>query len=205
MTASSSTPSPADPQPASPAGRKARRVLTREDWIDTATDLLASKSVDAVKIEVLATTLHITIGSFYYHFKDRNDLLLGVLQRWHERTTAHVVQSAANLTIDQAVQRLLSLPLHGSTARRAAMIEFAIRSWARADTVAHDVVSEVDRQRLAYYARAFQKAGYGKADAANKAFLVYSFQLSQALLWDAQDEKSRKKQLRHFKSLILGA
>lgn len=189
------------PQPAKRA--KPRRILSADDWIDAATDLLISKSVDAVRVETLAKELGITIGSFYYHFKDRNDLLSKMLKRWHERTTAQVVLSYGDLAPEDALHEILSLPFHGLTARRAAMVEFAIRAWARRDEMARQAVREVDEQRLAYYTKGFQKIGYGKAEASNRAFLVYSYQISQSLLWEVNDEKARKRQLNFAKELLL--
>jgi len=183
--------------------KKPRRLLTRDDWIDAATEILVSKSVDAIHPATLAKELGITIGSFYYHFKDRNDLLVSVLNKWHENTTAQVVRSYGDLPIDQAVNEILSLPFHGLTARRAAMVEFAIRAWARRDEMARQAVKEVDEQRIAYYTAALQKLGFSKAEASNRAFLVYSFQLSQAILWEVNDDKARKRQLAFAKKLFL--
>lgn len=197
---------PTDPpqaQPVAPKKRKPRRILTPDDWVDAATNLLVSKSIDAVRIDLLAKSLEITIGSFYYHFKDREDLLLHVLKKWHETTMTQVLQSSADLPFDQGVQQILSIPFHGETARRAAMVEFAIRGWARRDDLARKVVSEVDRERLATFTVAMQKAGYSKAEAGNRAFLAYSFQLSQALLWEAQDDKARKSQMAYVKKIVL--
>lgn len=191
--------------PESPRRAKAKRILTPDDWIDAATDLLVSKSIDAVRIEVLARELGITVGSFYYHFKDRNDLLSQLLKRWHERTTAQVVRTLGGreFTADEALRELLSLPFHGLTARRAAMIEFAIRAWARRDEMARQAVREVDEQRLAYYTQGLQQFGFSKSEASNRAFAIYSFQLAQSLLWDVNDEKARKRQLKFTQELLL--
>ena len=69
--------------------------------------------------------------------------------------------------------------------------------------MARQAVKEVDEQRIAYYTAALQKLGFGKAEAANRAFLVYSFQLSQAILWEVNDDKARKRQLNFAKKLFL--
>ncbi|WP_019140046.1 TetR/AcrR family transcriptional regulator [Noviherbaspirillum massiliense] len=191
--------------PESQRRTRTKRILTPDDWIDAATDLLVSKSIDAVRVESLARELGITIGSFYYHFKDRNDLLTKLLRRWHERTTAQVLRTFEGKTFraEEALAEILALPFHGLTARRAAMIEFAIRAWARRDEMAREAVREVDQQRLAYYTRGFQEAGFGKTEAANRAFTLYSFQLAQSLLWELNDDKARKRQLNFTKELLL--
>jgi AcrR family transcriptional regulator len=191
--------------PESPRRAKAKKILSPDDWIDAATELLISKSIDAVRVEALARELGITVGSFYYHFKDRNDLLSKLLQRWHERTTAQVLRTFEGrvFSADDVLEEILALPFHGLTARRAAMIEFAIRAWSRRDEMARQAVREVDQQRLAYYNRGFQEMGFSKADASNRAFTLYSFQLSQSLLWELNDDKTRKRQLNFTKEMLL--
>ena len=191
--------------PESPRRAKTKKILSPDDWIDAATELLISKSIDAVRVESLARELGITVGSFYYHFKDRNDLLSKLLQRWHERTTAQVLRTFEGrvFSADDVLGEILALPFHGLTARRAAMIEFAIRAWSRRDEMARQAVREVDEQRLAYYNRGFQEMGFGKAEASNRAFTLYSFQLSQSLLWELNDDKTRKRQLNFTKEMLL--
>lgn len=46
-----------------------KRRLTREDWIEAATKRLISRSIDAVRVESLATEMKVSRGSFYWHFK----------------------------------------------------------------------------------------------------------------------------------------
>jgi len=59
-----------------------RSPLTRESWIDAATEVLVDQGIDHVRVDVLAGQLQVTRGSFYWHFRDREDLLRAVLQRW---------------------------------------------------------------------------------------------------------------------------
>ena len=64
-----------------------RTQLTPNDWVRAATDLLVTKSIDAVRVDVLAKQLDVTRGSFYWHFKNRDDLLNQVLQDWVSAST----------------------------------------------------------------------------------------------------------------------
>lgn len=73
-----------DAESSAPAAPRAQ--LTPDDWVRAATDLLVTKSIDAVRVDVLAKQLDVTRGSFYWHFKNRDDLLHQVLQDWSERT-----------------------------------------------------------------------------------------------------------------------
>ena len=56
--------------------------LTREDWIDGAWEMLGESGVDGVRVEPLARRLGVTKGSFYWHFKERQELIDALLGRW---------------------------------------------------------------------------------------------------------------------------
>lgn len=72
--------------------------LTRDDWIDAAWSALSEGSLDTVKVDPIAKRLKVTRGSFYWHFKNRQDLIDAVVDRWIYRlgrTTAvhHLIDS----------------------------------------------------------------------------------------------------------------
>jgi len=69
---------------AKPADSPSSR-LTREDWIDAAWAALSEGSIDTVKVDRLAKRLNVTRGSFYWHFKNREDLIEAVVDRWIQR------------------------------------------------------------------------------------------------------------------------
>ena len=47
---------------------------------------LLHRGADGVRVEVLARELGVTKGSFYWHFRDRADLLEALLVEWEEET-----------------------------------------------------------------------------------------------------------------------
>ncbi len=79
-------------KPAAP--RAAKAVLTPEDWVRAATQVLVDHGIDHVRVDVLAGELAVTRGSFYWHFRDREDLLRRVLQAWREETTVQLTRRA---------------------------------------------------------------------------------------------------------------
>jgi AcrR family transcriptional regulator len=62
--------------------RRASESLTRDDWISGAWDMLGESGFEGVRVEPLARRLGVTKGSFYWHFKDRQELLEALLDRW---------------------------------------------------------------------------------------------------------------------------
>ena len=177
------------------APRKSRRVnappadavrasLTPETWIEAATEVLVDQGIDPVRVDVLATQLAVTRGSFYWHFRDREDLLRRVLQAWSELATAMLTRRLETASNDPQAQLrdAISLPFRGRSAARAARIELAIRAWARRDEMARQAVDAADAARLAYHTQVFKALGFAPAEASLRAFMVYSYEVGESLL-----------------------
>src|SRR5437763_16662878 len=82
----------------------ARAPLTPDTWTDAATDVLADHGIDSVRVDVLARTLGVTRGSFYWHFKDRADLLRSVLRAWRQRATEQLTARLEQASTDPQEQ-----------------------------------------------------------------------------------------------------
>jgi len=68
--------------------------LTREDWLRAARLALLNGGPEAVRVEKLAFDLHVTKGSFYWHFKSRGELLEALIREWEEEKSLLVVALA---------------------------------------------------------------------------------------------------------------
>jgi AcrR family transcriptional regulator len=163
---------------------EARNSLTPEHWIAAATNLLVDGGVDLVRVDVIAKQIGVTRGSFYWHFKDRDDLLQRVLQAWRDAATEQVTQRFADITADPAelVHELINLPFRGRAALRAARIELAIRDWARRDPMARQAVDEADATRVSYIAQCFSALGFSIPEARLRAGVLYAYELGESLM-----------------------
>ncbi len=183
------------PVPRKPAVKRPRRKagadrgperpsLTPDAWIDAATDVLVDQGIDHVRVDTLAGQLGVTRGSFYWHFRDREDLLRRVLQAWRERATVQLTQRLERARSDprEQLHDVVSLPFRGRAALRAARIELAIRAWARRDEMARVAVDEADRARLDYHLQLFQALGFESTEARARAFVLYSYEVAESVL-----------------------
>lgn len=161
-----------------------RSTLLPEHWIAAATEVLVDQGIDHVKVDVLATQLGVTRGSFYWHFRDRQDLLRRVLQAWSNVTTQQLTRrlEAAHTHPLQQLRDMISLPFRGRAAARAARIELAIRAWARRDAMARQAVDDGDAARLAYHRQVFQALGFDDHEAALRGFILYSYEVAESVL-----------------------
>ncbi len=124
--------------------------LDEAAWIDCALDVLAEHGIDGVRVEVLAKKLQVTKGSFYWHFKDRDALLEGMLNSWRRQATLRIITR-----VDQAEQTpagrlryLINLPFHGQRAEHGANVELSLRLWSRRDPRAAAALTEIDQVEL---------------------------------------------------------
>ncbi|MBF6357703.1 TetR/AcrR family transcriptional regulator [Nocardia higoensis] len=86
-----------------------RPRLSARDWIDAALGALERDGVPAVAVEPLAAGLGVTKGSFYSHFRDRDELLRAALGAWRDDEAARVEQLADTaLTARDALAAVVS-------------------------------------------------------------------------------------------------
>jgi len=175
----------------------ARPTLTPENWIEAATMVLVDQGIDHVRVDTLSGQLGVTRGSFYWHFRDREDLLRRVLQAWADRSTAQLTRRLESARDDprEQLRDVISLPFRGRAAARAARIELAIRAWARRDDMARQAVDDSDASRIGYHAQVFEALGFEQAEARMRAFVLYSYEVSESLLHrqgSAADRQARR-------------
>jgi AcrR family transcriptional regulator len=198
------------PNPSAAPRRRANREeprvsLTPENWIDSAIELLVDHGVDAVRVDVLAKQIGVTRGSFYWHFKDRDDLLKSMLSTWRDAATEQIIKRFNNRHSDPRalIKELISLPFRGQRARRAASIELAIRGWARRDPMARQAVDEVDERRISYHAQVFSALGFPVAEARARAFALYAYEVAESVLSNQGNDAQKAERSALVERLIL--
>lgn len=168
---------PVKPQ-ARAASRKTvstRTQLDRNNWVEAAIDVLAKEGVTGLRVEVLAKRCGVTKGSFYWHFKDRQDLLEAVLERWKEGRIRDIEKTTTVAPGQEREQLHYAIEVYGASRNRKGMsIELAVRDWARHDSQAASVVEAVDLYRLECTRKLFVAAGMSDAEAKSRSLLLYA-------------------------------
>lgn len=183
----------------------ARSALTPERWIEGATELLVDHGIDHVRVDLLAQQLQVTRGSFYWHFRDREDLLRRVLSAWRVEATEQLTARLESAHPDprEQLRDVISLPARGRAAQRAARIELAIRAWARRDATARQAVDEADGARIGYIAQLFSALGFGVAEARWRAFVVYAYVVAESQIAAPIAQLQRGERDRFIERLML--
>lgn len=156
------------------AGRRAaggsanRAKVARRDWIEAAYQELARAGERGVSINALAARLGVTKGSFYWHFKDRGELMRALLERWAHERTDEMLTLALGSTTDP-LERLRRIQALG---REVAPIDRAMRLWARHAPEADEAVRHSDRALLGHIAACLRELGFAPDEARLRALLM---------------------------------
>ena len=161
----------------------ARVRLDRDEWIEAAIDVLAEQGLQGMRIEVLAKNFGVTKGSFYWHFKDRQDLVDGVLETWRDGRIRDINKQTGASTGREREQLLHLIDVYGATRNRKGIsIELAVREWARRDAQAAAIVEEVDTWRLECTRQLFVRRGLSDDEAKSRSLLLYAYVFGQSLM-----------------------
>jgi AcrR family transcriptional regulator len=167
-----------------PITPKKRR--TRACWQKAALELLHNDGINAVTVDALATQLEITRGSFYHHFKDRNDLSKEMLDYWKQKWTVEIRDDVDALGLDglQSLTALANLITH----RKGAGYDIAVRAWAIHDDKAREIVKETDKIRLDFIRKQFEKIGFKGLDLENRSRLFLYYSMTEPAFFNPPDK-----------------
>jgi AcrR family transcriptional regulator len=169
--------------------------LSRKDWIDFALQKLSKEGIDKVTIAALARDLKVTKGSFYWHFKDREDLLKAMLARWEE-TGSQVVFSEVKRIGGDAKRRLKHMSdiifrRYGDQLN----FELALREWGRKDPKIRHVIAQEDERRMGYMQGLFAEIYEDPKIAEAKAWLLFSLYIGETTITAPVKKQSREELL----------
>ena len=181
-------------QPTSTSSR-----LHREDWLHHALETLREQGVTGLRVEPLARSLGVTTGSFYWHFKDRQDLLDSVLAHWTELMTRAV---ATRMTSTEEPEQQLENLLIEVTREERNRYEIAVRNWATFDRAARGSVRKVDECRMAYVNGLFLQLGFPAEQAHARSRMLIFYQIGEAG-FSIKDSVERRVELVKLRLKIL--
>ncbi len=165
------------------------RRLSRDDWLKAALAMCAT-GIDNVKVATLAESMGVTTGSFYWHFKNRRELLDALLEYWEREMT----DAAVTFTLEfegSATDRILFLMetvMEGNLAR----YDLPIWQWAQSDESARRVFERALEKRFSFSARMFAEAGFSPDQAAARGRMMVAYMMAESTLIKDPMAKSRE-------------
>jgi AcrR family transcriptional regulator len=188
-------------------GEQLGKQLERQDWIEAGLSVLGEGGVEAVRVEPLARRMKVTKGSFYWHFKNRNDLLEAIVAEWVKIDTHSIIEQINRLDVDPKTKLLrlfeLAIADDGLTPGLAdGSVENAIRAWATSDEKIAAVIAQVDQQRLSYTQNLFIEIGFSAAEALVRARLAYYSLVGEFTIGTRTNQAERLAEIRLQHSIL---
>jgi AcrR family transcriptional regulator len=177
---------------------------SREGWLDAASEALLEAGVDSVKILPLAKKLGLSRTSFYWFFKDREELLDALLGRWREKNTGSLVRQALAPAETLAEAMLNVFDCWLDSRLFDSKLEFAIRSWA---LQSDDILAEVrkaDQDRLDALRQMFMRFGLSEANADVRARTTYLVQIGYITMQTDEDIETRMQRIPDYVVIFTG-
>lgn len=179
-----------------------RLRLGLKDWLDAARGALISGGIGAVKVEPLAASLGVTVGSFYWHFRDREALYSRLLDDWETVNSAAMVRAAHSEGASPEKRFDAFLNVWVTEKDYSSAHDAAVRDWARTSDEVRRRVHVVDAFRVSLLREIFEALGYDADRAEVRARITYFHQVGYYAL-DLRDDKPTRLRLRpiYFEAL----
>jgi AcrR family transcriptional regulator len=123
--------------------------LGRNEWLRAARVVLLKLGVSEVRVERLARDLRVTKGSFYWHFKDREDLLESLVQDW-EVDFPQIISKVKGKHGREALRLLLRLTVAQAPLSEAGIVpsDAAMFTWASTSAAVAGRVNRTEKKRI---------------------------------------------------------
>lgn len=175
-----------------------------EAWIEAAYDALLESGVDSVKILPLAKRLNLSRTSFYWFFKDREELLGALVSRWREKNTGNLIRQteAYAETVVEAMLNVFDCWLNKDLFD--SQFEFAVRSWALQSGEILAEVQAADQARMDALCRMFMRFGYDEVAADVRARTTYLVQIGYISMQSSENLSLRMKRIPEYIAIYTG-
>jgi AcrR family transcriptional regulator len=167
------------------------RGVSKGEWLQAALEALARGNVSEISIGGLARSLGISKSGFYWHFKNRDDLLDQLLKHWDREVTEVITKNAELQTLDPKarLRRAAEIIIDNDLVR----FEIGIRQWAMNDKRAARAVRSVNRRRLDFARQALGKIGFSGDDVEVRAMLFVCYHTWEAPMFPEIPRKRRRE------------
>ena len=167
-----------------------RNQLQRLDWLRTALDIFVAEGIDAVRITRLAADLGVTRGSFYWHFRNREDLINSLVSYWKDKNTVAITASMAQATsLADGIFRFFETCI--DAALFDPRLDLALREWARRSASIHALVASEDQARIDALCAFYERFDYPMPQALIRARVLYYSQIGFYALGTSESLETR--------------
>lgn len=174
--------------------------FSKKDWLDLGLVRLADEGAAGLTVDALCSAAARTRGSFYHHFKDHNTFLKQLFLAWKQRNTLDVADAIMQQPEEKRAQTLSDI---------ANMLdqdlERAVRKFAQSNTIARQIVQDVDEVRTEFVVGLYRNAGLEETLAREIAQLEYAAYVGSQIIWPGMTAQDRIRLDQRFASMVAKA
>ena len=160
--------------------RRTSRV-SKQQWLAKALEVFIQNGEPGINIELLAREIGVAKAGFYWHFKDRAELLDQLLDYWSDEYTGVITNNVAVLELP-AAERLLTI-MEMIEEHDLAGLDLHFHVWARKDAKVARKVQKVIRERLDYLRNTFAELGFSGDEVEMRARLFLAYEANESLMF----------------------
>ena len=175
---------------------------SKDSWLNAALKALVSGGIDKVRVESLAKNLGVTKGSFYWHFKDREQFLDELLNFWAEQSTQAVI---ANPNYPAESKARVKAVAEDIVRHDLGKMDPHIRSWTQYDKRRARVVAKIDKVRFEFLRDLFLAAGFSMSGSDLRAQSLYRYVLGEQFISVRESMSQRLQRMQAHVDLLLQA
>jgi AcrR family transcriptional regulator len=135
-----------------------KKYIKKNQWLSAALDILSTEGITGINSITLARKLNISKSSFYWHFRNRDDLIKQMLQYWDDQYTKIVMQSP-KLLGKKPNDRLFSIMLM-IYENNLTEYDVHIRALAEHNLDAKKIIKKVYKERMNFLRAIFSEIGF---------------------------------------------
>ena len=172
---------------------KKKNRLNRDEWLQRALDVVATKGHAKLRIHELVKHLGVTRGSFYWHFKDRDDFVRQLVDYYHAWSTDQVFSEVER--VGGAAAERLKTVMRFVAEEDLGRYEEAMTSWGVQESIVAESFEIAIRRRIEFARTLFVQLGFmgQELEARTLAFVGY-----MRMIHSATDPRIRREHLRHL-------
>jgi AcrR family transcriptional regulator len=167
-----------------------KRGVSKAEWLEAGLAALREGSVAEITIERLARSLGIAKAGFYWHFKDRGELLRDILAYWTHEVTEVVTENLALRELDPRSRLIATAEMIRDYDLGG--FDLAIRRWALRDATAARAVRKVNKLRLGYIRGTLEELGFEGDEAEMRAMVFVGYHASESSMFRDVSRKRRR-------------
>ena len=179
---------------------KRKTRVSKDQWLQAAMELFSKEGEKGVQIEKLARKVGVAKAGFYWHFRDRADLLEHMLAYWSHEFTGVVAADPEIMNMPPA-ERLLAI-MQMVDKYDLTRYDVHFRAWAKNDPAAARGVRDVIRVRLDTVRALFSELGFEGEELEVRAHLFVCYGSNEGDMFGGRGGTPQRHRERYWQLLI---